>query len=552
MVKGVLTLNTPHRGAPIAAVAQGLFNEILLGDMVTLWDYVGCNSVFDNWLCYLIALQYSGMASQLIDIGALSDLVPGSAFLTNLNSQPESFLRGAVVSNTPRRWIEVRVAGNLILRGCNPEDWCGERNLARVYGTIHNIVVAPWLIAKFVCILTGNPYPCAIADYLLPIWVRMNVADLDYNIITAGLAPQDGLVPSDSQNYPSSSALQYPINRADSHLGATRSDLARSTLKQALVNSPFNVPTHASCTFSASPPNFSLSSSGGSGTFALSTGAGCQWSAVSQAPWISITSGASGTSGGNVSFSVAATTVTWPRRGTILVGNGNASTVVTVQQAGVCTYSLSSYTFAIPPSGGSGTVTVYTQTGCVWSAVSNASWLTIASGASGTSTDSFTFTAAANPGNTSMPGTISVMSQTLTVVLGDPAGTPGTGSVTVNGIPRIAWVCEPGCPQCRKSCSTPIYNSGTVTITVGGNTFTAGYSGTKSASQIAADLASQINLSCVVSATVSGATITLTSRVNGSHTNYTLSTSYTFDTEHFSSPAFWATASGPTLTGGTD
>lgn len=103
-----------------------------------------------------------------------------------------------------------------------------------------------------------------------------------------------------------------------------------------------------------------------------------------------------------------------------------------------------------------------------------------------------------------------------------------------------------------RSCSTLTYNSGAVTITVGGNSFTAGYSGTKSASQIAADLASQINLSSLVSATVSGATITLTSRVNGLLTNYSLSTSYTFDTENFSSPAFTAIASGPTLTGGSD
>jgi phage tail sheath gpL-like len=91
-----------------------------------------------------------------------------------------------------------------------------------------------------------------------------------------------------------------------------------------------------------------------------------------------------------------------------------------------------------------------------------------------------------------------------------------------------------------------------VTIAVGGNSFSAEYSGTKSASQIAADLASQINLSPLVSATVSGATITLTSRVHGLQTNYTLSASYTFDTENFSSPAFTANASGPTLTGGSD
>src|SRR5258708_10348909 len=98
---GVLTLDTPHQAAPLAALAQGTIQNVLLRDMLNIFGDVGCSSPFDNILCYLVALQYSGVCEQLINIGALTDLVPGSAFLTNLNSQAENFRKAAVVGNTP-------------------------------------------------------------------------------------------------------------------------------------------------------------------------------------------------------------------------------------------------------------------------------------------------------------------------------------------------------------------------------------------------------------------------------------------------------------------
>lgn len=109
------------------------------------------------------------------------------------------------------------------------------------------------------------------------------------------------------------------------------------------------------------------------------------------------------------------------------------------------------------------------------------------------------------------------------------------------------------CPP-RITCPPiPEYDIGTVTITVAGDSYTAsaGAPG-MTASQLATNLANLINAGSLVSASVSGATITLTSRVNGSQTNYGLSTSYTYNTTYFGFPAFTATASGPTLTGGTD
>ncbi|MEZ4568494.1 MAG: Ig-like domain-containing protein, partial [Desulfobacterales bacterium] len=54
----------------------------------------------------------------------------------------------------------------------------------------------------------------------------------------------------------------------------------------------------------------------------------CAWTATSGAPWISVTSGSSGTGSGSVGFSVAENTTTSPRTGTITV----AGTPFTVEQ----------------------------------------------------------------------------------------------------------------------------------------------------------------------------------------------------------------------------
>ncbi len=560
IVSGVVTLDTPHEGAPVAGVPQGLLQTVLLGDMANVWGDVGCTTAYDNILCFLTDLQYSGMSAQLINIGALTDLVPGSAFLNNLNSQSENFKKAAVIGNTNRRWIEVRVAANLL--GCNPEDACGERNVASIYGIVNDSLDVSYTIAQLVCWFTGDQTACDIADYLLRIILDMNLADFDYNYLVAGLAPEDGIVPSSSQNYPSSSAVQYPIGGADSHLGATRSDLARNALEQALgPGSQFNVQTQASCGFSASPAVFSISGTGGTGTVGLSTSTGCQWSAVSQAPWISITSGASGVSNGNIGFTVAANPSTIPRSGTVQLGNSSSSTALTVDQGGACCYSLYGangspiQTVALPSSGGTYTVSVYAGAGCVWSAVSNASWLTISAGASGTGSGSFSLTATPNSGTTDLSGTITVMTQTLTVVIGSPVGSPGSGTVTINGSPQSATINF--CPQWGW-CPVTVPEFGSVSVTVAGMTFTTTYDGNTTGSEIASYLASQMGYQgSLLSVTVSGTTITITSAINGASTNYPLSTSYTFQSTYsgyqfFYSPAFTADPSGSALTGGTN
>jgi pimeloyl-ACP methyl ester carboxylesterase len=562
IVKGVLTLDTPHEGAPLAALPVGFVNDVITGDATALYDELGCASAYDNFLCYIAALYFTA-AGSVVQLGALSDLVPGSPFLNSLNSTQENFKRAAVIGNTPRRWIEMRIADEFILGSvCNPEDYCGERAIALDTEVTYDVLVAAFIFAELDCLFFCDDDACSFADELLGILITLDIIDLDYNFISAPdfTNGEDGIVPSPSQNYPSPTATQISISGADSHIGATKSDLARNALEEGL-SQVFQVPTQASCTFSLSPTVFSTSSSATTSSFTITTGAGCQWSAVVQNSWVSITAGSSGTSSGAVDFSVLANPVSVPRSATIIVGNNSSRTIFTVQQSALCTYALSELSIALPPGGGTYAVDVTTEAGCPWTAVSNASWLTITAGPAGTGSGSFTLSATPNPGDTDLLGAITVMNQTLTVILGNPVGTPGTASVTITGSNRSVVInpCAGKGPLVElqpelspPSCPVTIPETGTVSVIIGGQVFTASY-GSTTTSAIATSLATAINYpDSRVTATVSGATISLTSSVKGAATNYSLATSYTYNTTYFSSPAFTATASGASLTGGTD
>jgi Zn-dependent metalloprotease len=93
-----------------------------------------------------------------------------------------------------------------------------------------------------------------------------------------------------------------------------------------------NVPTDCggTCTFAISPASASSPSTGGTGTVTVTATAGCSWSAVSNAAFITITSGASGTGNGTVGYSVASNTATTSRTGTLTI----AGLTFTVTQAG--------------------------------------------------------------------------------------------------------------------------------------------------------------------------------------------------------------------------
>ncbi len=65
-------------------------------------------------------------------------------------------------------------------------------------------------------------------------------------------------------------------------------------------------PIQSSCTFALSPSSWQYPVEGGTGSFSVTTGAGCHWDAGNANGWITINGGATGAGAGMVSFTVHA------------------------------------------------------------------------------------------------------------------------------------------------------------------------------------------------------------------------------------------------------
>jgi hypothetical protein len=213
------------------------------------------------------------------------------------------------------------------------------------------------------------------------------------------------------------------------------------------------------CAYTIAPTSATLSSAASTGKVAVTAGPGCIWTAASQVPWLTITSGASGSGNGEVQFTAAATTGP-ARNGTMTI----AGQIFTVTQGEGCTATLSPSSATVDDAGGEGSFTVQTSAGCNWTATSTMSWLTISSGASGTGQGTVRFVAARNSGP-SRSAAITAGGQTFTVTQGNgcsislatssfsAAASGGTGSVNVSAGGGCGW--------------TATSNAGWVTITSG-------------------------------------------------------------------------------------
>jgi len=97
--------------------------------------------------------------------------------------------------------------------------------------------------------------------------------------------------------------------------------------------------TFATCGYTISPNNRTISPAGGTGTVSVTAAAGCPWTAMSNDAWIMVTAGSSGTGDGSVSYSVE--TNTGAARTGALTVSGLTATVM--QPSAVTTASAASF-----------------------------------------------------------------------------------------------------------------------------------------------------------------------------------------------------------------
>jgi hypothetical protein len=242
--------------------------------------------------------------------------------------------------------------------------------------------------------------------------------------------------------------------------------------------------TQDGCTANIAPASQAFEPGGGTGSIAVTATGNCGWTAQSNANWIMITAGASGSGNGTVTFAVAANTGASPRAGTIALA-GQTFNVTQVQ----CSFMIAPVSQAFTAGGGAGSVNITAQSGCGWTAQSNASWLTISSANSGSGNGMINFTVAANTNTTSRNATLTIAGQTFTVTQAgctltispasqsfEPMG--GTGSIIVTAAGGCAWTATSNANWLTITSGSSGAGSGAVSYSVAVNTSSGPRTGT--------------------------------------------------------------------------
>jgi hypothetical protein len=167
--------------------------------------------------------------------------------------------------------------------------------------------------------------------------------------------------------------------------------------------------TASTCSYTIDATGQSAPAAGGTGTIAVSSASGCAWTAASQVPWITITSGATGSGSGAVQLSIAPNSA-GERSGTVTIAG---QTFTVTQAAAACTFALDPTTQEVKVPGGEFSVAVTTQPGCTWQATTADTWIEFTSAPTGTGSGVLGYKVGHS--SVSRLGTIAISGQTLTV-----------------------------------------------------------------------------------------------------------------------------------------
>jgi hypothetical protein len=203
-----------------------------------------------------------------------------------------------------------------------------------------------------------------------------------------------------SEKGPGAAVWQVAPNAGDARTGTLSIAGATVTIAQAA----------APCTYSVVPLSENAPVEGALGNASVSVRPGCTWTAISNVPWIAISSGAAGNGPGAAAFAIAPNPGP-PRTGTLTI----AGATFTVSQATVpCAYAIAPRQQFLPFTGGTGATTIFTGPTCPWSAESNVPWIVILGVASGIGEGRVVFAISPNVGP-ARTGTLTVAGWAYTV-----------------------------------------------------------------------------------------------------------------------------------------
>jgi hypothetical protein len=216
------------------------------------------------------------------------------------------------------------------------------------------------------------------------------------------------------------------------------------------------------CTYTVAPSDTSFGSSGGDGSVSVSAEDGCGWTAVSNASWLHVTAGGSGSGRGTVRFSVDGNGGS-ERRGTLTV----AGHELTITQASgtplpppppACSFTINAGPSSFTGDGGTGTVAVSADKSCAWTASSGAPWAHITSGSTGSGNGTVKYTVDSNPLSLPRATTLTVAGSEVTVTQAGSCGfvvlptsvsfdaAAHTGSIAITTTSGCAWTATANAP----------------------------------------------------------------------------------------------------------
>ncbi|HTO13872.1 MAG TPA: BACON domain-containing carbohydrate-binding protein, partial [Candidatus Binatia bacterium] len=298
---------------------------------------------------------------------------------------------------------------------------------------------------------------------------------------------QDGC-PWTSVNAPAwiavTSASPQTGNGSVTYTVAPNSTTTARTATLTIAAKPYKV-TQAGCTYAlGNTVGTSFPPIGGNGTVGVTTGDACPWANTSPttASWLTITSDATRTGNGSVTYTVGPNPSGAARTAVLTI----AAKPFKVSQA-ACVYALSA-AFATPGvDGGNGAVSVTTQDGCPWN-VTNVTnipaWTTLTSPLSQVGNGSVTYTVAPNPTTAARTAILTVATKPYKVIQSPCAFTldstgatlpPAAGGGTVNVTTGTActWGVTGAVPPWVTVPPATNTGSGPIAYTVLANTTTA-------------------------------------------------------------------------------
>lgn len=329
---------------------------------------------------------------------------------------------------------------------------------------------------------------------------------------TFTFSPASGNAPASGGNYTvtvtasaSTCVRPLPVSNVDwitiSFGGGTGSGTFGYTVKQNFsINPRTGTISHgsqtytvtqagASCTLSLSASSATFNSAGGNGNISvIASAAECQWTASTPASWITITSGASGTGNGAVSYQVAPNTGA-QRNDVITVGNVTFNVI----QRAPCTYTLDPNMIQAPASETLGSVAVIpSDQSCPWNVTNAPSWISITFGANGgTGNGTVGYRIAANNSTNPRTGTFLIAGQPVTVtqeggVCGYSLSTTdiqapsiaSTGSISVTAASGCSWQARSDVSWVTITGSAAGSGNGSVNYSIAANTTGQPRSGT--------------------------------------------------------------------------